>query len=154
MLLLPLSLLGIFNPVSDITIDPVALGGGIATLACFIWGSYERWRNSKSKEHHSLVDAEQRLTQTYKEECIALEKRYDREHQEFLAAREKYHSDRNEWTTLMGALQEQVGTLSAKTDITVLLKFQEQQSRINEQVISALQHITTQLAKLTPPPSS
>lgn len=133
--------------LAEITIDPVVLGSLLMSILLAGWGAYERWRNSKTKQHQILVEAEQRLTGLYKEESEAWKNRFDNEHKEYTEARKKYHDDRNEWGSKNGALQEQVVSLTAKTDVTSIIEFQKQQSEINKEILSALQHIIIKLEK-------
>lgn len=155
-------------------IDPAASAGGIAAIIASAMAIFERIRSARAGEKAAeasqranssteIIAGKDELIKIARESADSWKLRYENEHaegmkerdsfrerysalqQEFADHREKTHSRMNEANGLVLKYTEEIAALRVKTDITPLLKFQEEQSKINERMLRALNGILRHL---------
>jgi hypothetical protein len=148
------------------TFDPTTFGTYIAGIACAIWAGINHFRVDRQKErkeqiatvdkaHAELLSAHEALMkttiariETIERDRDAWRERYDELHKEFTEYRTSTHNATSKAQGIILQLTEENGQLKAKTDLTPILKFQEEQSQINARVLEGLTRIVEALAKL------
>lgn len=122
-----------------------AIGGGLAL--------FERLRNIKLTGASLVTAAKDELIKVEKAEKEAWKERYDALNAQYLGYREETHKKTEADNSRLLLLQEEVGSLRAKTDMSPVLKILEEQaasfaesreaqSKINAEVLKGLQTLS------------
>jgi hypothetical protein len=123
----------------------ITFGGYLGMMLAGAAACYERVRNARLNSNREISRAKDELVRVLTEDRDAWKDRCTTEREEFAAYRVKSHDNANDAQARIIKLTEELGTLRAKTDITPLLKNQEEQSRINAKLLEGLEAIIRHL---------
>jgi hypothetical protein len=102
----------------------------------------------RAQKYQSVAETKDEVIRLLNNSTDAWKVRYEAEHLEHLKYRDNVHLERNETNSRVLALTEQNVALKAKTDLSPILKFQEQQNAFNEKFLAALSAIVERLEDL------
>ena len=127
------------------------IGAGLAGAAA----CYERFRNRKKDELEEVAKAKDEVAKAKDDLNAALTKemeawkaKSERLHDEFHHYRVNAHQQAGEAQAAMLKLNAEVARLQHATDLTPLLKHQEEQTQINAKIMKSLDMIMQHLAQL------
>lgn len=117
----------------------------IGGASAFVWGLISGFRKREKLANERMERAQGELVEVMKLEAQAWKNRYEGEHQEFTEYRQKAHDKANADNARILELTAENADLHSKTDLTPVISFQNDQSRINAKVIETLDKILTRL---------
>lgn len=117
----------------------------IGGASAFVWGIISGFRKREKIANERMEKAQGELVEVMRLEAEAWKKRYEGEHQEYSEYRQKAHDKANTDNARILALTAENSELHSKTDLTPVIAFQNDQSRINAKVIETLDQILTRL---------
>lgn len=143
-------------------IDPISIGGWVGGVAAGTWAGINHFRigrQQERKESAAAIDgAHRELLETLKERIKTVEqdrddwkKRCQDEHREYADYRKETHERINEANARLLRQAELIAELQAKTDLTPILKFHEEQNEINKEILTGLRSVVESLNHLRPP---
>lgn len=127
-------------------IDPITVGGYVGMGIAAIAAAYERMRSQRALEGAGVNKAKDELADVLRAEIDAQKQRYETEHMEYVAYRERTHAHNNEINAQILRLSNENTNLQSKTDITPFLVFTKEQSEINLKVLEGLNKILERLS--------
>lgn len=119
----------------------VAVGGILA----FAWALVSGFRKRSTEARQLTERAQASLLEVVQAEAKAWRQRYESEHEEFVSYRQKTHDNAQTAQATVLKLTAENGELKAKTDLTPILKFHQDQSDINAKVVQTLDAILKKL---------
>jgi outer membrane protein OmpA-like peptidoglycan-associated protein len=120
----------------------------IGGVAAFVWGLISGFRKRTQLAEGRVDKAQAELGEVLKLEAGAWKNRYEGEHQEFAEYRQKAHDKANEDGAKILKLTADCAELQSKTDLTPILAFQNDQTKINAKMIETLDKILLRLDAL------
>lgn len=146
--------------------DQPSLISVIAGAAGAMMAAFERYRSIQAVErektalvdaatskqqstvHADIIKGKDELISVARETADAQRTRWEAEHKEFQDYRESTHSNLNKANELVLKLTEENGQLKAKTDMTPIFQFQENQAEINKRIVDSLDSTQKSLTKV------
>ena len=126
----------------------IAICGCLGTVTAGAMAYYERFHNRRDDDIRKLASAKDELVQVLTAESAAYKAASERVGSEFHAYRENAHRQNGESQATILRLTEDNARLKAATDISPLLKHQQEQSEINAKILQGLDLIITRLPHL------
>ena len=121
----------------------VVLGGSVGSLyAGRLW--------LQAQKHQSIAQAKDELIKVTMNDRDAWKSHYQAEHLEFIDYREKAHQHNNEANAAVIKLTAENAELKSRTDLSPILQFQQEQSKINVKIVQSLDAILSHLSPKPP----
>lgn len=139
--------------------DITTYGGYIGGLLAVAWAAYNNFKSGRQADYKEnaeklaaardeLVKTKDAVIATIAGEKEAWRSRFDGIHTEYDEYRKSAHAQLNNAQSMILKLTDDNATLHAKTDMTPVLKNQEQQNEVNSKVLENLSEITVILKDL------
>lgn len=125
--------------------NPGEVGAILFGILAFLYGGFERWRNLRRNDNQRVEQAKDELIKVLEADRDTWKARYETEREEYISHRKATHDHNNEANARLIKLTDENASLKAKTDITPLLAHQEEQTKINAEVMRTLSKVTATL---------
>lgn len=135
----------------------VSIGTALAAVLGVAWGFIEKLKTGRAEraaekaaqekqtaaDAHKIIEVKDELIAVAQESKAAWKAKYEQEHAEYTEYRTEAHKRLNEASALVLRHSAENAELRAKTDLSPVLKHQEEQSQVTTKIIETLAKINT-----------